>query len=331
MEWTRRRLLAAGAGGLTVAGSARATQNVVLGYGWITGTNLLEQDLDPLVLEDLWPSRDHVADLNGYDISIRDETVRVEASDLVAETLDPHTDDPADAAEADAEFGFEDGPLEELVTDLAALGAEDVRFEYDSYPEFFKTLADGSTRPYTVQSLRGRRSADPAVVERFTDADPTDPEAVVEGLVDGFREHTRYDYPRYVAGSVEDNVLFGAHDLRQYFESETDIEAITSGEDSGLFCNELTRRSVEALQAIPAPEQRVPVVAGFVHNERHKHVYTIVASAVRDEKDELVIPVTFLDYTDSTQHDDLMLRWLLGEGVDAYHDRKRATRIRWYR
>ena len=331
MEWTRRRLLAAGAGGLTVAGSARATYNVVLGYGWITGTNLLEQDLDPLVLEDLWPSREHVAELNGYEITLRGKSVRVETFDGVVERFDPHTDDPAEAAEADAEFGFEDGPLEELVADLGALGEEDVRFEYDSYPEFFTTLSEGTPRPYTVQALRGRRSADPAVVERFADADPTAPEAVVDGLVDGFREHTGYDYQRYVAGSVEDNVIFGTHDLRKYFESETDFDAIASGEDSGLFCNELTRRSVDALQAVPAPDQQVPVVAGYVHNERHKHVYTIVASAIRDENDELLIPVTFLDYTDSTQHDDLRLRWLLGEGVDAYHARQRATRIRWYR
>ncbi|WP_290819446.1 hypothetical protein [Halovivax sp.] len=330
MEWTRRRVLAAGLGGTAAVGTGRAIHNVVLGYGRLTGTNLLEQDLDPLMLANLRPSRDRVADFDGARITLSDWTVRLRADGSTRHTFDPGTDDPADAAAVDEDFGLEGGPLEELVADLGALAAEDVRFEYDSYPAFFERVAGGDARPYAVQALRGPRSGDPTVVADFAGADPTDPESLVEGLKDGFREHTRYDYARYAAGSVEDNVIFGARDLRQHFESETGFEALEAGEDSGLFCTELTRRSVDALQAVPAPNQRLPVVAGRVYNGRHKHVFTVVASAIRDAG-ELVIPVTFLDYTDAVQYDDLRLRWLVGEGLDAYHDTQRATRITWYR
>lgn len=331
MEWTRRRALAAGLGGAVTAGAARAIYNVFIGYGLVTGTNLLKQDLDPLVSEKLWPSRERVATPGAYEIGLRGGEIRVVEGARLHRSFDPRVDDPADAAAADAELGFEDGPLEQLVADLGALDAGDVRFEYGSYPDFFALLAERDPRPYTVQALRGRRSADPSLVREFADADPADPEALVEGLADGFRGYAGYDFERYVAGSVEDNVLLGKRDLRKHFESETDFEALLAGDVSGLFCNELTRRSVDAFQAVPAPDQRGPVLAGFVVDSRHKHVYTIVASAVRGADDELVIPVTFLDYTDVTQNDDLRIDWLIGDGLDAYHKKRRATRIGWYR
>lgn len=332
MEVTRRKLLAGSSGGIVAIGSGRAVYNVLLGYGTITGTNLLEQDLDPLVAENLEPTGGHVADVDGYAIDYREGSVRVLDGRRVHRTLDTESasDDSADAAAVDRELELAGGPLEELVDDLGDLAAGEVRFEYDSYPAFFETVAAGDARPFTVQALRGRRTADPDVVETFTGVDPSDPEAVIEGLVGGFREHTSYDFRRYVAGSIEDNILFGRRDLRQRYESPTDFEALMAGEDTGLFCYELTRRSVEALQSVPAPEQRAPVVAGYVRDARHKHVYTIVASAIRDRDDELVVPVTFVDYTHSTQYDDLRLRRVLGEGLDAYGDGHRATSVDWY-
>ena len=329
VELTRRQLLAGALGGGASVGGGVAVYNVFLGYDRLTGTNLTVQDLDPLVAEDLYPSGRDVASVDGYRIEHRDGIVSVHDDEEIA-TFDPLTDDPADAATVDDELGLEDGPLEELVADLGALTAEDVRFVYESYPDFFERVFEREERPYTVSALRGGRRADPDLVREFADADPRDPEAVAEGLVTGFRDHTSYDIPRYVAGSVEDNVLFGTRDLRRHFESPTDFESIVEGEDTGLFCYELTRRSVEALQAVPTTEQSAPVFAGYVNDSRHKHVYTIVASAVREAGD-LVVPVTFLDYTHSTLYDDLRLRRLLGEGLDAYDDRHRATHVAWYR
>lgn len=332
MDLSRRQLIGSVAGGTVLLGAGRAVYNVLLGYDRFTGTNLLRQDLDPLVAEHLSPSEPSVATVDGYEIEQDDGTFTLrepEAGDPVA-TLDPATDDPEDAAAVDDDYDLPGGPLEQLVADLGALDAGDVRFEYDSYPTFFDRIRDAEDRSFTVAALRGRRSTDPETVEAFAEADPADPEAVAEGLVEGFREHTNYDVERYVAGSIEDNVIFGRRDLRQHFESPTDFEAMIEGEDSGLFCYELTRRSVEALQATPATEQTTPVFAGFVQNSRHKHVYTVVASALREDG-EFVVPVTFLDYTDSTLYDDFRLRRILGEGLDAYDDGHRATNIAWYR
>lgn len=354
MDLTRRQLIAGAVGGGATVGGGGALYNVVLGYDRVTGTNLLRQNLDPMVADGFRPSEPHVATVDGYRIEQRDGVLSVSEAGTDGEpleTLDPATDDPADAAAVDADLGLTDGPLEELVADLAAIEAGEMRFVYDSYPAFFDLIAEHEPRPYTVSAVRGYRGADPELVGNFADADPRDPEAVAEGLVDGFREHTSYDIERYLAGSVEDNVLFGARDLRKHFESETDFEAILEGEDTGLFCYELTRRSVDALQAVPAPDQTAPVVGGFVKDDRHKHVYTIVASVVRgrvsedegeegdgdgngdsneSETGELIVPVTFLDYTHSTLYDDLRMRRILGEGLDAYGDRHRATGIYWY-
>ena len=330
VELSRRQLLAGAVGGGATVGSGVAVYNVFLGYDRLTGTNLTIQDLDPLVAEELYPSGERVATADGYPIEHHDGIVSVRGGDGQIAAFDPVVDAPADAASVDDRLGLEDGPLEELVSDLAALETGAVRFVYESYPDFFDRVTGGEPRPYTVSALRGRRRADPELVETFTGAEPRDPKAVVEGLVDGFRDHTNYDIPRYVAGSVEDNVIFGVRDLRARFESPTDFESILEGEDTGLFCYELTRRSVEAVQAVPTTEQTAPVFAGHVNDTRHKHVYTIVASAVRDGG-ELVIPVTFLDYTHSTLYDDLRLRRLLGEGLNAYDDRHRATFVGWYR
>lgn len=331
IELTRRRLLAGVVGGGALLGGGRATYNVALGYDRVTGTNLKRQDLDPLVAERLGASGAEVATTGDYTIRRSERTLSATNSGSTVASVDVE-EGPTAAGAIDDELGLEDRPFEQLAADLSTLEEGDVRFVYDSYPAFFDLITDDDhePRPYTVNALRGYKTAAPAIIETFTGADPADPMAVAEGLVDGFREHTHYDVSRYLAGSVEDNVIFGRRDLRQHFESETDFEAMLEGEDGGLFCYELTRRSVEALQAVPAPDQTAPVVAGFVNNRRHKHVYTIVASAVRNGEGELVIPVTFLDYTHSTLYDDLRLRRITGEGLDAYDTRHRATGIAWY-
>ncbi|MFB9806563.1 hypothetical protein ACFFQF_15420 [Haladaptatus pallidirubidus] len=116
------------------------------------------------------------------------------------------------------------------------------------------------------------------MIESFTGKSPKQPKAVLEGLVDGFRDDTYYDIPRYLAGSVEDNILFGSVDLREHFRTPTEYSAMKAGETAGMFCYEFTWRSVEALHSVPAHEQDVPVMGAKVYDERHKHVYTGVAA-----------------------------------------------------
>lgn len=325
MELTRRRLLAGSAGGLAAVGGGVATYNVVLGYDRFTGTNLTIQDLEALVLADLAASGGQ--ELGGH--RIRTDGDRLSVDDGAAE-LHLDREGPADAAAVDEEFGL-DGSLRELVVDLGSIAAEEVEVVPASYPEFFDRLRTARTRPATVEALRGAgvRSVDPALVESFAGTASTEPRSLVEGLAEGFREFSYYDVPRYLAGSVQDNVIFGRRDLRARFESPADFESLAAGENDGLFCTELTRRAMEAFHAAPASEQRVPTFTGYVHDARHKHVFLLIGSVVR-ENGATTMPVTFVDYTYSTLYDDLRLRWALGEGIDAYTSRHRGDRIRWY-
>jgi hypothetical protein len=235
------------------------------------------------------------------------------------------------AVAVDAEFDLPDGPLEQLVSDLPTAIDGDVSFEFAGYDAFFDRLESAETRPFAVEAFRNPRwrGIDPAVVEGFTGVDPGDTRAVVEGLAEGFREHTYYDAARYLAGSIDDHLLFGAADRRRYFASPTSFEALERGEDSGLFCWDFTHRSVEALQAVPARRQTVPTFGWEIYDRRLGHVYTAIGSVYR-AADELVVPMTFVDYARSTRNDDLHVRWLLGEGIDAYDHRHRATRVLWH-
>lgn len=225
---------------------------------------------------------------------------------------------------------FDGRPLEQLVRDIAAVEGGELRFESIKCENLFRRTRTAETRPFAVEALRGDRfrQIPPSTIESFAGATPKRPKAVIEGLVRGFCDHTYYDVPRYLAGSVEDNVLFGTVDLRKYFKTPTEYDAIESGETAGMFCYEFTWRSIEALHAVPAHQQRTPVMGAMVYDERHKHVYIGIASPFRDE-DELVVPMTFVDYTHTTLYDDLHLRWLLGEGLAAYDRRHRATDIYW--
>jgi hypothetical protein len=105
------------------------------------------------------------------------------------------------------------------------------------------------------------------------------------------------------------------------------MEAIA--EDGGdLFCQEYAWRSIEAFHAVPAHRQTHPVLGGEVIDTRHKHVYTVLGGVVR-ENDRLEVVATFLDYMHSTLYDDFALRGVLGDGVDAFGERHRATDVVW--
>jgi hypothetical protein len=331
---TRRRALSALGTTVGFAGSAKAVDNVFVGYGIVEGTNLVDQDLATVVGQRLQPRRTWTS-VRGHELVLADGTAFL-SGDGVDETLDLGASRD-DARALDDELGFE--LFEPLVADNDTLARmidenpadiDGLRFEFSTYEPFFERVRDGDTRPGAVARLRENRytDVDPATVEAFADADPREPKAVVDGLVGAFRGHTSYDIPRYAAGSVEDNVLLGGVDLRQHFESPTGFEALEDGRTSGLFCYEFVYRSVEALHSVPAFAQTTPVFGGRVHDERHKHAFTAIGSVLR-EGSELVIPMTFVDYTHSTLYDDLVLRGVMGRGLEAYNDRHRATDIYW--
>lgn len=320
---TRRRVLLGGAS-LGVVGAGRALYNTVLGYGQFgMGTNLEEQDVASVAEEHLWPNYDESID--GNRVRVGDDAITIDGEASVAFGADARPD----AADLDSRFGL-DGRLEALQADVSALRSSSHGFEFHSPSAFFHRLEEGRPRPDIVTAIRTHRDrvVDPETVSRFTGVDPADPTALVDGLTAGFREHTSYDIPRYLAGSVEDNVIFGATDLREHFEDGVSFEALLDADETGIFCWELVYRSIEALQALPADRQSVPIAACYVTDNRHKHAYTGLLGAIR-EGDGLRLPMTFVDYTYSTLYDDLGLRGVLGEGVDAYGDGHRADGIYW--
>lgn len=322
----RREALKLLGGSAVALAGARAADNVLLGYGVLVGTNLREQDFASLLARELDPSPFEV-DLGGARVGFDGEALAVAASDR-ERILELASTTPERAAAVDDEFDLPDGPLEQLAADLPVALDGDISFEFAGYDAFFDRLEAVETRPFTVEALRDPRwtGVDPTVVETFTGVDPGDTWTVVEGLAEGFREHTHYDAARYVAGSIEDHVIFGAADLREYFESPTSFGALERGEDSGLFCWDFTHRSIEALQAVPAHRQTVPTFGLEIYDSRHGHVYTAIGSVHR-EGDGLTVPMTFVDYARSTRNEDLHARWLLGEGIDAYNRRHRATGV----
>jgi hypothetical protein len=320
---TRRRMLLGGGASLATIGGGRALYNTVLGYGQLgMGTNLEDQDLEPVVTEHLTPRYDEEilgtrvqADTNA--VFVGDEWVSFETG----------TED--EAAELDAEFGL-DGRLRSLFVDLAAFHADEYAFEFHDPAAFFDRFDDGEPRAEVVTAMRryADRTVDPAIVKRFADEDPVAIDALVEGLVGGFRKHTDYDVPRYLAGSIEDNVIFGAADLRKYFEDDVSFEALLEAGETGIFCWELVYRSIEALQALRPTRQSIPVAACYVSDRRHKHAFTGLVGALRVDGG-LRFPMTFLDYTHTTMYDDFRLTGILGEGLAAYDDSHRADEIYW--
>ncbi|CAI49028.1 uncharacterized protein NP_1874A [Natronomonas pharaonis DSM 2160] len=317
---TRRRLLAAGGGGALAAAGGGVVYNTQLGYGRFTGTNLRKQDLDPVVTERLDPT---------FDETLGEGHIRTDDAALVADGDRLPFDADRDAvASVDRHIAANDRLLA-LWEDLAALDRGEFTIESSTPSAFFDRIAGATARPETVTAIRGRwdQTVDVDLVERFAATDPADPRALVDGLADAFERHTDYDIPRYLAGAIEDNVLFGAVDLRSRFEAAVDFESLLA-DDPRIFCWELTYRAIEALHAVEAAEQTLPVAACYVSDRRHKHVYTGVVSAVRDEG-TLVLPMTFLDYTAVLLDDTPGFSRLFGDGLAAYDRDHRADEIYW--
>lgn len=324
----RRRVLRAAAVGGLGLGAAKAVDNVAIGYGPLVGENLHTQSLAALASEGLFVGQRTVA-ADGHRLSMVKGTLSVfdgeerRARFAVADTT------PAEAAELDTELGLSSGPLEQVVSDVRELTSGTAPFAFGDLRETFERARAAEPRPYTAGLLRGGSlGVDPRLVGEFTAADPTDPEAVIRGLTHAFREKTDYDVPRYLAGAVQYNLAMDTVALRGPFESPVGWQALTDGETTGLFCNEYAKRSIEALHAADPRVQSPPTVGALVFDSRHRHVYTLAASVVR-ERGRLVVPTTFLDYMHSTLYDDYGLTGVMGEGLEAYDRRHRATTIGW--
>ncbi|WP_331234700.1 hypothetical protein [Natronorarus salvus] len=325
----RRRALSAIGGGLLALGSFRAVDNVLLGYGHVDGgTNLLDQELDGLLDERLELDPVTVDGERGsYELLVESEDERA--------WLRPHggewssTPSPTDAVRrADDDHGLA-WAVTTLVEDAAAIerGAHD--YEFHGPEGFFDRVRDAEHRPAITGAMRGSVAApvSPETVVEFAAAEPSNPEALANGLAEGFREYGSYDVPRYVGGSIQDNVLLGRVDLRAPFEVTTDLDSLLERGHTGLFCWELSYRAIEAFHAVPAVRQAVPVAAFWVRDRRHKHVYNGLATAFLE--DGLRIAVTFLDYTHSTLYHDVRLTGLAGERLSAYDEWHRADEVHW--
>jgi hypothetical protein len=325
---TRRQFLAGAFGTLTAVGAVKAAHNTILGYGELgMGSNLRDQALAPLATQHLhltYDDRIGNADVRtaggGLDIVQSGETHRLDFED----------DGVSDAQALDDDLGL-DGRLTALFADAVAFRSEEYTFEFSQPSAFFERVAGAEQRSETVGAVRGRwdGKVDADDIEAFTGVDPANTDALTRGLMEALRAETDYDIARYLAGSVEDNVIFGSHDLRQYFEEEVDFQSLTEqDDDTGIFCYELVYRSMEAMHSVAPADQTVPVATCYVSDLWHKHAYTGVVSAIRDGG-ELIFPMTFVDYTYSTLYDDLHLTGVRGDGLAAYDEHHRADEMFW--
>lgn len=314
---TRRQLLRHGVGGGVTIGMAKALHNTTIGYGHFgVGENLRTQDLAAIAGANFRVPQVAEMEIDGYDVALAGESIRYRTD----------TEEWQNGRDPDAPDW-----VTRFAADVDDLRAGAFTFTFAGVEDFFSSVPDADLRAPAVEVLRGSNYArtNPDAIAEFVGTSPGDAEAIVRGLVPAFREHSRYDAPRYLAGSIDDNVLPVDADLRAPFRPSVRFDAITeSTEPVGLFCGEFTILANRAIRSVPATSQSPPLYGLIVRDRRHKHVYNGFGS-VRRTADGLELPITFVDYTHTTVYDDFNLTRLLGSGFDAYTTRHRADTIAW--
>lgn len=327
-QFTRRQLLAGGGVGVASVGTAKTADNILIGYGHLSGTNLTQQNLVPIANAGFSPAsfeiqRDDIAFI--FDGA----KIRLIGTDY-DETLSATEGDTGAAREMDRHNSFSGTPVLELVEDLTAFVDGKFEFEFFSVPEFFSRVSEGTTRPYTALAFRGSSRSTPhhTVIREFAAVEPTAVKELIDGLADGFRHYTRYNAERYIARSIQSNLLFNTVSLDSPFTHQTAFEEIMDDPKTPFLCWDFTERSIEAFHAVSPVRQDVPIIAGRVDDARHGHVYTALATVLRQDS-SLRIPVTFLDYRNAILFDSGPLSLVFDPDVGAFDARHRATRIRW--
>lgn len=309
----RRALLRGGLQGALTLGVAKTLHNTVVGYGHFgIGHNLRTRELEPVARASMprldWRERT----IDGVPVRVRDGVVRYRQAGAWT------------AVTEEAPLHFRD-----LQQDVADLRADAVRFRFLPVDAFFDLTRRDESRPSMVALLRRERAASPTDVASVTGVSPADSAALIAALVGAFRDRTSYDIPRYLAGSVEDNLLPGDADLRAPFVPEVDFARLARGDKQfRLFCTGYTRLANEAIHATPVSDQQPPIFGVQVRNRRHKHVYNGIGSVLRLDGD-LTVPMAFVDYMETTLVDDFRANRLRELSVDAAAGRHRADEIRW--
>lgn len=314
----RRQLLSAGARAGAALGIAKGITNTVVGYGHLGfGEHLAEQPLAELAEEDRPTFEAFRHSVDGWDFRGHQHTIEVRPR---GGSWSPATERelPADIAVS--------------VDRVRAL--RDGRFAYRFLPrpDFFALIddPDHDLCPAVVAALRGRNRAapDPAAVRSFAGCEPDAVAALVQGLADGFARTTRYDVGRYAVGAVEDNLLPFKTGLRARLRPELSFTSLNEDDQTSMFCGEYAVLANRAFAAVDPAAQTPPVTGLRVVNRRHKHVYNGLASAIATP-DGLVVPVTFVDYTDATMYADVRLDGMIEDPINAYDTHHRADRILW--
>lgn len=158
-QFTRRQLLAGGGVGVASVGTAKAADNILIGYGHLSGTNLTEQNLVPIANAGFSPASFEVQ---------RDDTalvfdgakIRLIGTDY-DEPLSSTEGETGAARSMDRHHSFSGTPALELVEDLTAFADGKFEFEFLSVPEFFSRVSEGTTRPYTALAFRGASRSTP--------------------------------------------------------------------------------------------------------------------------------------------------------------------------
>ncbi|NHN42928.1 hypothetical protein G9C85_15005 [Halorubellus sp. JP-L1] len=326
-EYSRRGLLGRVAGGAAAVGGAKAVDNILVGYGRLSGTNLLAQDLEPLASDEFGPSP--------FRLTHRETTLRYEDEAITVTGPEQSqrfrlTADAPPASRIDAAHQLPGRPVTELHADVPLLKTGDVSFSFHSLPEFLSATSNATPRPYSTLAVRGRTEDEPAVetIREFTGSEPSRTPELISGLAAGFQQHARYNTERYLARTIQFNLLLDTVSLDEPFRQPTTFEAMLEDGTSPLLCWDFTERSIEALHAVSPFQQTIPIVAARVDDTRHGHVYTAIASVVRDE-DGLHVPMTFLDYRNAVLFDEGVLSLPFSDEIGAFDSRHRATKIRW--